>query len=226
MPAALQRPLAHAHAPPSPQVVLEPLPPGVQRAISRHNSEALDLFAGYVQSYAAGLDSQAQAALPLSGARIPAAPAGMASRPSAAPAAPPAAAAPGSLLDLLARLRVRYAACSPFAALSGRGDNFSSMDDLVRSVRSGVLIDVATLPAVGMADRHGQVGCWAARRFTQEDHSWPGAGQDWSVERVMPTNAGLCQGSLPRAARAAQPLCARLLEARAEGRTGGSQRAA
>lgn len=31
------------------------------------------------------------------------------------------------------------------------------MDELVRSVRSGILLDVSTLPTVGMTDRHGQV---------------------------------------------------------------------
>lgn len=127
---------------------------------------------------------------------------------------PAGAAPPDSLLGLLGVQRVRYAVCSPFAALSGVGDEFSSMDDLgeagrgagrrhweqqgvlhaadrstpynspahavcclpcsacpdpwaplsprpcrraVRSVRSGVLLDVATLPTVGMADRHGRV---------------------------------------------------------------------
>ncbi|KAL4440400.1 hypothetical protein ABPG75_003401 [Micractinium tetrahymenae] len=137
------------------KVVLEPLPPAVQAAISRHNSEALALFVGYVRSYVAGLDGQAEEALPVSCVRLPAAPAAPApghEAQFASAAAPP----PGSLLGLLATLRVRYAACSPFAALSGRGDDFSSMDDLVRSVRSGVLIDVATLPTVGMVDRHGQ----------------------------------------------------------------------
>ena len=50
--------------------------------------------------------------------------------------------------------------CSPFAALSGRGDSFTSLDDLVRSVREGVLLDIAAVPTVTMVDRHGQVGGW------------------------------------------------------------------
>ena len=53
--------------------------------------------------------------------------------------------------------RVPHAVCSPFAALSGRGDEFGSMDELIRSVRSGVLLDIACVPIVSMADRHGQV---------------------------------------------------------------------
>lgn len=85
-------------------------------------------------------------------ARVPA--------PAAAPAPPG-----GSLGAWLAGLRVPYCVCSPWAALSGVGDEFDSMDELVRSVRSGMLLDIAALPTLSMVDRHGQVGlfcaCWA-----------------------------------------------------------------
>lgn len=39
--------------------------------------------------------------------------------------------APGALLGLLGAERVPYTVCSPFAALSGKGDAFTSIDDLV-----------------------------------------------------------------------------------------------
>lgn len=48
------------------------------------------------------------------------------------------AAASPALLSLLASAPpVPATVCSPYAALSGRGDDFSSMDDLVRSLCSG-----------------------------------------------------------------------------------------
>lgn len=77
------------------QVVLEALPPGVQAAAERHNCEALRLFVEYVRCYVEGLaageeeggsdgtpgapgggGAAASEALPLSGVRLPAAPAG------------------------------------------------------------------------------------------------------------------------------------------------------
>jgi hypothetical protein len=77
-------------------------------------------------------------------------------------------AAPPSLHGLVPGLRVDYEVCSPFAALSGRGDDFQSMDDLVRSVGSSVLLDIASLPAVTMADRHGQVTSSVAAQRCRE----------------------------------------------------------
>jgi hypothetical protein len=64
-------------------VLLEPLPPAVQAAMDRHNSEALRLFVDYVRCYVRSLPPQLQAAqgahaavaLPLSGVRLPAGPA-------------------------------------------------------------------------------------------------------------------------------------------------------
>ena len=69
----------------------------------------------------------------------------------------PSAAPAGTLQCLLEDLRVPSQVCSSWAALSGRGDDFGSMDDLVASVRAGVLLDVAALPSVAHVDRHGEV---------------------------------------------------------------------
>ena len=41
----------------------------------------------------------------------------------------------------------------------------ASQDELVRSVRSGVLLDIAALPTLSLVDRHGQasvLGMWLA----------------------------------------------------------------
>lgn len=62
---------------PDRQVVLEPLPPAVHAAISAHNQQALQLCVGYVRAYVAGLGGEggeAEAALPLSGLRLPVVP--------------------------------------------------------------------------------------------------------------------------------------------------------
>lgn len=80
-------------------------------------------------------------------------PAGHSSVPLWAADPPPAR----SLPAVLASQRVAYSVCSPYAALSGKGDAFASMDELVRSVRSGVLLDVAAVPSVSLTDRHGEV---------------------------------------------------------------------
>lgn len=165
--------------------------------MDRHNRQALELFVDYVRCYVAGLGAEAreprQVALPLSGIRLPVAPAEGASaagwrclwsmlsmlRGQQQPAtqclsfdtrlccdadgsevdgaAAPATAGASALRRWLASLRVAYSVCSPFAALSGRGDEFSSLEELVGAVREGVLLDVAGLPTVIMFDRHGQV---------------------------------------------------------------------
>jgi hypothetical protein len=80
--------------------------------------------------------------------------------------------------------------CSPFACLSGKGDEFGSVDELVLNVRSGILLDIAAVPTVTMTDRHGQVcqllglGCCAGpqavvtkmqgrgRPLQQAAHAW------------------------------------------------------
>ena len=64
---------------------------------------------------------------------------------------------PSSLPALLSKRRIAYSVCSPYAALSGHGDSFDSMDELVRCVRSGVLLDVAAVPSVTLTNRHGEV---------------------------------------------------------------------
>ncbi|PRW57760.1 DEAD DEAH box [Chlorella sorokiniana] len=131
------------------KVVLEPLSPAAQAALDRHNSAALSQLVAYVQRYVAGLgpdggaSERATEPLPLSGLRVPV-------------ATGVAAPSPALLALLASAPRVEAAVCSPYAALSGRGDDFSSMYDLVRSVRAGVLLDIASAPTVGMADRHGQ----------------------------------------------------------------------
>ena len=145
------------------------------------------------------------------------------------PAGASATASPALLALLASAPRVDATVCSPYAALSGCGDDFSSMDDLVRglrltdvssnlqcrgrqgsasgwayhpgcrsrqvesfssqfslltssscasqvqvrSVRAGVLLDIASAPTVGMADRHGQVrqqGLDRAAWCLQESH--------------------------------------------------------
>ncbi|GAB4814095.1 hypothetical protein N2152v2_001141 [Parachlorella kessleri] len=154
--AILQQPERFKQSPS--KVVLEPLPARVQRALDRHNQQALRVFADYVRCYVEGLQLEGggQAAsgdgLPLSGLELPAGPAPDVATALSSPSAAPA----GSLQRLLVDLRVRYQVCSPWAALSGRGDDFASIDDLVASVRAGVVLDVGALPSVAHVDRHGE----------------------------------------------------------------------
>ena len=111
-------------------MLLEPLPPAVQAAMDRHNSEALRLFVDYVRCYVRSLPPQLQAAqgahaavaLPLSGVRLPAGPAAAGSPgsqeeqqealwdscSSSSSGATPAEAAPASLKQLLEEQRVHY----------------------------------------------------------------------------------------------------------------------
>ena len=111
------------------QVVLEALPPAVQAALDAHNSEALRVFIDYVRCHVDAADlGDTQQTLPLSGARVGGGVgAGLWERAESGGGD----SAGASLQQQLAAQRIRFSVCSPYAALSGQGDVFGSMDELV-----------------------------------------------------------------------------------------------
>lgn len=62
-----------------------------------------------------------------------------------APAAQPAA---GDMVSVLKSSSVEYFARSPFSALSGKGDKFDTVDELVGSLRRGVIFDSTLIPTL------------------------------------------------------------------------------
>ncbi|KXZ48231.1 hypothetical protein GPECTOR_29g135 [Gonium pectorale] len=61
----------------------------------------------------------------------------------------------GSLVWWLRRMRRRVVACSPFAALGGRGDDFLSVPDLLISVKQSVILQSSAVPTLELSNRQG-----------------------------------------------------------------------
>lgn len=124
------------------KVILPPLDQKVYSVLARHNQEVLDTFTECAISYAMqqskalGSDSK----LPLSGHDVNAH-----GHPHSHPAASGDHEGSSFLADLKAS-RVPVRSRSAFVATSGHGDVYTSVDELVRTVRSGVNLNKHVLP--------------------------------------------------------------------------------
>lgn len=114
----------------SPSVVFLPqLPAAASRILQQHNQQTLQIFATYVRTFVAQHIQTPDHTLPLTGLSV-----GGTQNDETQSIA---------FLNPLAPTKIR----SPFVALSGHGDDdFSSISDLCRTVRSGVFLEENVIP--------------------------------------------------------------------------------
>jgi hypothetical protein len=114
----------------SPSVVfLPPMPEQATEILRRHNKSTLDIFTAYVQTFVEENVKQADNALPLTAVKV--------GTDSSKPLQGVTQKAP---------LKAR----SAFVALSGHGDSFESIHELCTTSRSGVFLEEAVVPHVGL----------------------------------------------------------------------------
>lgn len=114
----------------SPSIVfLPPMPEQAADILRRHNKSTLDIFTAYVQTYVDQHVKEPDNALPLTSMKVGA----ETSKSLAATSSKPT-------------LKAR----SAFVALSGHDDTFSSIHDLCSTSRSGVFLEEAVVPHVGL----------------------------------------------------------------------------
>lgn len=129
---------------------LLPLPEDAADILRDHNKKTLDIFAAYVKTFAAQHINEEERHLPLTKTSIGITP------PTTANGEPANGHANGSArvngnakgytkLDFLPSLPVPHAR-SPFVALSGLGDEFTTIEDLCSSTREGVFLESAVIP--------------------------------------------------------------------------------
>ncbi|KAK9810560.1 hypothetical protein WJX73_000784 [Symbiochloris irregularis] len=130
------------------KVILEPLTDEQAAVLEQHNATALHIFTQYVHCYVRSTVRSLEHAccLPMSGLK-----AGRQASDSNS-----ADGGESSFMELLEANRVDFEVCSPFAALSGIGDKFDTVADLVLSVPPDVLLDKGMVPAMGMVNRKGR----------------------------------------------------------------------
>ncbi|KAF2742177.1 P-loop containing nucleoside triphosphate hydrolase protein [Sporormia fimetaria CBS 119925] len=115
----------------SPSIVfLPPLPETAAGVLRAHNQSTLDIFRAYVQTFVEQHVKQSDVALPLTGVKI-----GGDALPDTAQALP---------------IRPPTKVRSPFVALSGYDDTFDTIHDLCTTARSGVFLEEAVVPHVGL----------------------------------------------------------------------------
>jgi hypothetical protein len=109
----------------SPSVVLLPdMPENAANVLRKHNKSTLDIFTAYVRTFVEQHVQEPDNKLPLTAATI----GGAADQSKQGPT------------------KVR----SPFVALSGHGDEFQSIHELCSTSRSGVFLEEAVIPYVGI----------------------------------------------------------------------------
>lgn len=160
-------------------MILPLLPATANKVLQQHNASTLQLLVATMTSVgAAHPQLLAAPRLPLSGAAftdtlagsgssspdMPALAAGSATPQQAAaagegPAAAITCASAGNACGLgaqLAALAVPSAVCSPFMALSGGGDSFSSLAELEACAPAAMQLQAPSLPLMGVADHAGR----------------------------------------------------------------------
>ncbi|KAL8826730.1 MAG: hypothetical protein Q9170_007294, partial [Blastenia crenularia] len=115
----------------SPSVVfMPPLPASATRILQQHNKQTLEIFATYVRTFVDQHIQSPDRTLPLTGLSVGAKD-GNINKPPASFLPPPSSAP-----------KIR----SPFVALSGHTDTFTSIPSLCRTVRSGVFLEESVIP--------------------------------------------------------------------------------
>jgi len=118
-------------------VRLTPPNPEIAEHMATYNKGVLRKFSSFVRRYAANEGTQGETD------KLPGSQSAMAQPTRSAAAAPE-----GSLVGDLKRMSINTAARSPFVAISGHSDNFSTVDDLVGSLQDGVYLDRSLVPVV------------------------------------------------------------------------------
>ncbi|TPX54735.1 hypothetical protein PhCBS80983_g05800 [Powellomyces hirtus] len=116
------------------KVFMEPLPACVVKVLKQHNDLVFQVMKSYIHHYVATLEIEDVAKLPLSGRSFPRT---LAKGDVQSP-----------ILQRLAERSLPYRARSPFVALSGLDDTFGSVEDLSRTLRSGVSLQSTVVPLV------------------------------------------------------------------------------
>lgn len=120
-------------------VYLDPMPNEAVEILRKHNKDTLDIFATYVKTFSEQHLRNAETRLPLTQTPAGAAP------PVEANGTANGVHKDDTGLGFLPSLPAPYAR-SAFDALSGLGDNFSTIDDLCSSTREGVFLESAVIP--------------------------------------------------------------------------------
>ncbi|TGO55436.1 hypothetical protein BCON_0092g00190 [Botryotinia convoluta] len=118
------------HRSPS-NVYLDPMPEDAANILRGHNKSTLDVFSTYVKTFAEQHITEDEHALPFT--QSPVGP-NETSKTSG-----------NTTLDFLPSLPSPHAR-SPFVALSGLGDSFTTIEDLCSSTREGVFLEAAVIP--------------------------------------------------------------------------------
>jgi hypothetical protein len=133
----------HVHRSAS-MVILPNLPPKAASILENHNKETLGIFHGYVSTYATQyLAEEPDNELPLTKHKVE-------------PVANP--------VDVSAFLPCQPSTTSrsPFVALSGFGDDFSTIRELCETVRSGVFLEESAIPYIPIAPKETGGQPWNA----------------------------------------------------------------
>lgn len=135
----------------SPSIVYLPsLPEDAAGILRNHNRETLEIFTAYVKTFAAQHIKEEERYMPLTKTPIGVAPIIPANGKPVNGHANGSAHVNGdskehSNLDFLPNLPAPHAR-SPFVALSGLGDEFTTIEDLCSSTREGVFLESAVIP--------------------------------------------------------------------------------
>ena len=122
------------HRSPS-MVILPPLPNRASRILKKHNRETLGIFNGYVSTYASQhLSDTPDDQLPFTKCRV-------------------GPEQTDNDLSSVLRSQPETIVRSPFAALSGFTDDFKTVREMCRTVRSGVFLDEAAIPYTPVTDQ-------------------------------------------------------------------------
>jgi ATP-dependent RNA helicase DDX60 len=141
------------HRSPS-NVYLPPLPTDAAKILQKHNNETLAIFATYVKTFAAQHLFGEESCLPLSRITVGVAAAtfdtppcnvGLRSRSHEDSSNANATIGYPNAITFIPSLPVPHAR-SPFVALSGHGDNFTTISDLCSSTRAGIFLESAVIP--------------------------------------------------------------------------------
>ena len=128
----------------SPSVIFLPrLPKQAADILAAHDKETQEVFESYVQTYVDQHLESPDDSLPLSAMVM-----GRTETSERTGFEPSVLSEVDEIIPSLSAVKVR----SPFAALSGYGDEFSSVHDLCSSVRSGVFLEESVIPKLGRDD--------------------------------------------------------------------------
>lgn len=126
-------------------VYLDPMPEAAANILRKHNKETLDIFTTYVKTFAAQHVKEDERYLPLTKTPVGLAPPPINGSAVAKGSAEVSVKDEQSLAGYLPSLPTPQARSS-FVALSGKGDDFTTIEDLCSSTREGVFLESAVIP--------------------------------------------------------------------------------